>query len=126
MAAPVAPAAKADSSILPSSPRSSTPERSLITAAENSGRMGMIDRWVLRNTLQALAEQLASGALQAQNLNALYEAARAYVGSGMLAASQDYDAGGMQLPSVVEAAANTHFAKAGIGLGGGALLTAGG
>ena len=54
-----------------------------------------------------------------------YEAARAYVGSGMLAASQDYDAGGMQLPSVVETAANTLFAKAGIGLGGGALLTSG-
>ncbi len=52
-----------------------------------------------------------------------YEAARAYVGSGMLAASQDYGLGGMQLPCVVEMAANAFFSKAGIGLGGGNLLT---
>lgn len=51
-------------------------------------------------------------------------AARAYVESGLLAAVQDYDIGGMQLPCVVEMAANAFFAKAGIGLGGGYLLTA--
>jgi butyryl-CoA dehydrogenase len=54
-----------------------------------------------------------------------YDAARAYVESGMLAASQDYDIGGMQLPCVVEMAANAFFSKAGIGLGGGSMLTAG-
>ena len=54
-----------------------------------------------------------------------YDAARAYVDSGMLAASQDYDVGGMQLPYVVELAANAFFAKAGIGLGGGGMLTVG-
>ncbi|QKE62770.1 EAL domain-containing protein [Aquipseudomonas campi] len=37
---------------------------SFIPAAERYGLMHLIDRWVLRNTLQALAEQLASGALQ--------------------------------------------------------------
>ncbi len=54
-----------------------------------------------------------------------HDAARAYVESGMLAAAQDYELGGMQLPYVVDLAANVFFAKAGIGLGGGAMLTAG-
>ena len=54
-----------------------------------------------------------------------YDAARAYVDSGMLAATQDYDVGGMQLPYVVELAANAFFAKAGVGLGGGGMLTVG-
>ena len=56
---------------------------------------------------------------------ASHEAARAYADTGMLAASQDYDIGGMQLPCVVEMAANSFFSKAGIGIGGGALLTSG-
>ena len=56
---------------------------------------------------------------------AAYDAARAYVDSGMLAATQDYDVGGMQLPYVVELAANAFFAKAGVGLGGGGMLTVG-
>ncbi len=56
---------------------------------------------------------------------ASYDAARAYVESGMLAAAQDYDVGGMQLPCVVEMAANTFFSKASIGLGGGGMLTSG-
>jgi butyryl-CoA dehydrogenase len=54
-----------------------------------------------------------------------YDAARAYVESGMIAATQDYDVGGMQLPYVIELAANAFFAKAGIGLGGGGMLTVG-
>ena len=54
-----------------------------------------------------------------------YDSARAYVESGMLAAAQDYDIGGMQLPAVVELAGNAFFSKAGISLGGGALLTVG-
>jgi butyryl-CoA dehydrogenase len=54
-----------------------------------------------------------------------YETARAYVESGMLAAAQDYDLGGMQLPATVELAGNAFFSKAGIGLGGGTLLTVG-
>jgi butyryl-CoA dehydrogenase len=54
-----------------------------------------------------------------------HAAARAYVESGMLAAAQDYEHGGMQLPCVMEMAANAFFAKAGIGLGGGGLLTSG-
>jgi alkylation response protein AidB-like acyl-CoA dehydrogenase len=52
------------------------------------------------------------------------EASRAYVESGMLAAAQDYELGGMQLPCVVEMAANSFFSKAGIGLGG-HMLTSG-
>ncbi len=54
-----------------------------------------------------------------------HEAAAAYFGSGMLAAAQDYEIGGMQLPCVVEMAANSFFSKAGIGIGGGGMLTSG-
>ncbi|MCW5659413.1 MAG: acyl-CoA dehydrogenase [Burkholderiaceae bacterium] len=54
-----------------------------------------------------------------------HAAAQAYVDSGMLAAAQDYEMGGMQLPCVVEMAANAFFSRAGIGIGGGALLTSG-
>jgi butyryl-CoA dehydrogenase len=54
-----------------------------------------------------------------------HAAAQAYVESGMLAAAQDYEHGGMQLPCVVEMAANAFFSKAGIGLGGGGMLTSG-
>ena len=54
-----------------------------------------------------------------------HAAARAYAESGMLAAAQDYELGGMQLPCVVEMAANAFFAQAGIGVGGGAMLTSG-
>src|SRR6185437_13616445 len=48
-----------------------------------------------------------------------------YAGSGMFAASQDYEIGGMQLPHAVEAAANGFFSKASIGASGGHLLTTG-
>ena len=56
---------------------------------------------------------------------ASHDAAKAYAESGMLAAMQDYEVGGMQLPCVVEMAANSFFAKAGIGIGGGGMLTSG-
>jgi butyryl-CoA dehydrogenase len=56
---------------------------------------------------------------------ASHEAAQAYFESGMLAAAQDYAIGGMQLPCVVDMAANSFFSKAGIGIGGGAMLTSG-
>jgi alkylation response protein AidB-like acyl-CoA dehydrogenase len=56
---------------------------------------------------------------------ASHDAAKAYVESGMLAAAQDYDIGGMQLPCVVEMAANSFFSKASISLGGGGMLTSG-
>lgn len=54
-----------------------------------------------------------------------HAASKAYVESGMLAAAQDYEMGGMQLPCVVEMAANSFFSKAGVGLGGGGMLTSG-
>jgi alkylation response protein AidB-like acyl-CoA dehydrogenase len=56
---------------------------------------------------------------------AAVEAARAYADSGMLAAAQDVEVGGMQLPCVVEMAAHAFFSKAGIGLGGAGMLTSG-
>ncbi len=56
---------------------------------------------------------------------ASHAAAKAYADSGMLAAAQDHEVGGMQLPCVVEMAANSFFSKAGIGIGGGGMLTSG-
>lgn len=55
---------------------------------------------------------------------ATHEAYRAYAGSGMLSAAQDYDIGGMQLPYTVEAAAISFFALASISINP-ALLTVG-
>jgi butyryl-CoA dehydrogenase len=54
-----------------------------------------------------------------------HAAMAAYVGSGMLAAAQDYDLGGMQLPCVIEMAANAFFSKASVSMGGYAMLTSG-
>jgi alkylation response protein AidB-like acyl-CoA dehydrogenase len=56
---------------------------------------------------------------------ATHEAMAAYVESGMLAAAQDYSAGGMQLPCVIEMAANAFFSKASVAMGGYAMLTSG-
>ena len=47
----------------------------------------------------------------------------AYVASGMLAAAQDVEMGGMQLPFTVESAANAFFGCASIGMGAGMLTT---
>jgi len=49
----------------------------------------------------------------------------AYVESGMLAAAQDHDMGGMQLPCVIEMAANAFFSKGSVAMGGYAMLTSG-
>jgi alkylation response protein AidB-like acyl-CoA dehydrogenase len=56
---------------------------------------------------------------------ATHDAVAAYVASGMLAAAQDFDAGGMQLPCVVEMAANAFFSKASVSMAGYAMLTSG-
>lgn len=54
-----------------------------------------------------------------------YEAYAAYVESGLLLGGQDYEAGGMQLPRTVQAAASTIFSSASISLGACGLLTLG-
>ncbi|MDO9404470.1 MAG: acyl-CoA dehydrogenase [Polaromonas sp.] len=54
---------------------------------------------------------------------ATHDAQKAYAESGMLAAAQDYDIGGMQLPYTVEAAANAFFAMASASIGSGLLTT---
>ncbi len=56
---------------------------------------------------------------------AVHAAMAAYVDSGMLAAAQDYEFGGMQLPCVIEMAANAFFSKASVAMGGYAMLTSG-
>ncbi|MDW8336863.1 MAG: acyl-CoA dehydrogenase [Tepidimonas sp.] len=53
-----------------------------------------------------------------------HEAWQAYAQSGMLAAAQDVELGGMQLPYVVEAAGNAFFAAASVSIGAG-MLTVG-
>ena len=55
---------------------------------------------------------------------ATHEAYKAFAGSGMLSAAQDYEIGGMQLPYTVEAAAHTFFAMASASMGSG-MLTVG-
>jgi len=55
---------------------------------------------------------------------ATHEAHKAYAGSGMLSAAQDYDEGGMQLPYTIESAANCFFAMASVSIGS-SLLTKG-
>ncbi len=55
---------------------------------------------------------------------ATHDAWRAYAGSGMLAAAQTAEWGGMSLPYVVEAAANAFFSKASVSISA-ALLTVG-
>ncbi|QHE87422.1 acyl-CoA dehydrogenase [Hydrogenophaga sp. BPS33] len=52
-----------------------------------------------------------------------HEALAKYAESGMLAATQDEDMGGMQLPFVVEMAASAFFYKASIGISSYAVLT---
>jgi alkylation response protein AidB-like acyl-CoA dehydrogenase len=54
---------------------------------------------------------------------ATQDAHKAYAESGMLSAAQDADIGGMQLPYVVEAAANAFFAMASVSIGSGMLTT---
>jgi butyryl-CoA dehydrogenase len=54
---------------------------------------------------------------------ATLEAVDAHVESGMLAAAQDYDVGGMQLPCLVETAANAFFSQANVAVGSYAVLT---
>ena len=64
------------------------------------------------------------GSLRVVLPQATHDARAAYAESGMLAAAQDYEHGGMQLPYVIEAAANAFFGKASISIGSN-LLTVG-
>jgi len=52
-------------------------------------------------------------------------AVQAYVASGMMSAAQDYDHGGMQLPCVMEMAANSFFSMSSIAIFGYPMLTLG-
>ena len=54
---------------------------------------------------------------------ATHDAWKAYAESGMLAAAQDYELGGMQLPYTLESAANAFFARASVSIGAGMLTT---
>jgi len=78
----------------------------------------------LVDTEEPRTEQAPDGSLRVVLPRATHEARAAYAESGMLAAAQDYAHGGMQLPYLVEAAANTFFAKASISISS-SLLTVG-
>ncbi len=78
----------------------------------------------LVDTQEPRTELDSDGALKVVLPQATHDAHAAYVASGMLAAAQDYDLGGMQLPYVIEAAANSFFALASASMGS-QLLTVG-
>jgi butyryl-CoA dehydrogenase len=78
----------------------------------------------LVDTEEPRTEMAADGSLRVILPQATHDARKAYADSGMLAAAQDYDLGGMQLPYTVEAAANALFAKASVSIGSN-LLTVG-
>jgi alkylation response protein AidB-like acyl-CoA dehydrogenase len=63
------------------------------------------------------AQEGEDGTLKVVVPQATIDARRAYAESGMFAAAQDYEMGGMQLPYVVEAAANSFFAISSISIG---------
>ncbi len=77
----------------------------------------------LVDTQEPRAEPDADGHLRVVLPQATADAYRAYADSGMLSAAQDFALGGMQLPYVVEAAANAFFAKASVSIGFGLLTT---
>jgi alkylation response protein AidB-like acyl-CoA dehydrogenase len=68
-------------------------------------------------------ETMDDGSLRVVLPQATYDARKAYAESGMLAAAQDYEMGGMQLPYTVEAAANALFAMASVSIGSNLLTT---
>ena len=78
----------------------------------------------LVDTEEPRAVQDEGGNLRVVLPRAAHEARQAYAESGMLAAAQDYEWGGMQLPYLVEAAANAFFSKAAVSIGSN-LLTVG-
>jgi alkylation response protein AidB-like acyl-CoA dehydrogenase len=55
--------------------------------------------------------------------DATHDAVKAYAQSGLLAAGHDYALGGLQLPYMIDMAANTFFSMASIGLSAYAMLT---
>ena len=71
----------------------------------------------LVDTEEPRTEMGADGALRVILPLATHDARAAYAESGMLAAAQNYEHGGMQLPYTVEAAANTFFGCASISIG---------
>jgi alkylation response protein AidB-like acyl-CoA dehydrogenase len=77
----------------------------------------------LVDTQQPRTEVDEQGVLRVVLPQATHDARAAYVESGMLAAAQDYALGGMQLPYVMDAAANSFFAVASISISSNLLTT---
>ena len=77
----------------------------------------------LVDTQEPRTEVAPDGKLHVVLPQATFDAFRAYADSGMLSTAQSFELGGMQLPYVVEAAANAFFAKASVSIGFGMLTT---
>src|ERR1700735_5425888 len=105
-------------------PRFSDHSRETVAAVLDSCERIAGEKFLPINRTLDLEEPRLDGDTVVMPAGAL-EASRAYVSSGMFAAGQDYEVGGMQLPHVVEAAANGFFSKASVGGSGGHLLTTG-
>ena len=113
-----------DAGSLAARPRYSEHSRETFSAVLDTCQRIAVEKFAPFNRLVDVQEpRLENGSVVLPQC--AYDAARAYVDSGMMAATQDYEVGGLQLPYVVELAANVFFAKAGIGLGGGGMLTVG-
>jgi butyryl-CoA dehydrogenase len=72
---------------------------------------------------QADTEEPTFDGIRVHLPQATRDAVRSYAESGLLAAGHDYEAGGMQLPFVVDMAANTFFAMASISISAFGMLT---
>ncbi|OJU89601.1 MAG: acyl-CoA dehydrogenase [Burkholderiales bacterium 66-5] len=75
------------------------------------------------DTEEPRTEPDGAGGLRVVLPRCTHDARLAYAGSGMLAAAQDYELGGMQLPYLVEAVANTFFGVASVSIGSNLLTT---
>ncbi|ODS92067.1 MAG: acyl-CoA dehydrogenase [Comamonas sp. SCN 65-56] len=75
------------------------------------------------DTEEPRTEPDGAGSLRVVLPRCTHEARQTYADSGMLAAAQDYALGGMQLPWLVDAAANTFFGVASISIGSNLLTT---
>ncbi|MCK9687390.1 acyl-CoA dehydrogenase [Scleromatobacter humisilvae] len=82
------------------------------------------DKFAPFNRLLDTQEPLFDGQ-RVQLPQATHDALHAYTATGMLAAAQDAEIGGMQLPCVVEMAANAFFSQASIAIGAYNMLTRG-
>ncbi len=109
---------------LASRPRFAEHSRETFAAVLDTCERIARDKFALFNRLVDTEEPRIDAQGRVVLPQATHDAWQAYAGSGMLAAAQSEDWGGMNLPYVVEAAANAFFARASVSISA-ALLTVG-